>query len=212
MMFTGLVEEIGRVEQIRPAGGGARIAIAASKVLDELQLGDSIAVNGVCLTVVEKKDRHFTVETVQETLERTTLSMLRPGQRVNLERSLTPNSRMGGHFVQGHVDGVGEIRIYEKREPGYWLGVVVPEALLPFFVQKGSVAIDGISLTIAEIRENVIFIALIPHTASATILGNKKVSDRVNIEVDILGKYVHRVLELQKNGRIDMDKLKNWGY
>ncbi len=212
-MFTGLIEELGRIEAIEPVGGGKRLAIAAVLVPAGLTPGDSVAVNGVCLTVVACNSAGFTAEAVTETLERSTLASLRAGESVNLERALAASGRFGGHFVQGHVDGVGEVIALQPRAPGYWLQVKVPDALLPLMVEKGSIAIDGVSLTIAALEGETVSVALIPHSARQTTLGQKRRGDQVNIESDIIGKYVQRLLEGRPGKKpLTGEMLHEWGY
>ncbi len=212
-MFTGLIEEIGRVYRVDRYGEGVRLTIQAPQLASSLMLGESIAVDGVCLTVVQCEKDHFTVEAVAETLRRTTLSDLKPGDQVNLERALQPQSRLGGHFVQGHVDGVGHIISIRAHQPGFWFEISLEPELLPYVVEKGSIAIDGISLTVAEVNNQGIAVAVIPFTASHTTLGSKKVGDAVNIEVDILCKYVHRLLNKNSNrGDLTEEQMRGWGY
>lgn len=213
-MFTGLIEEMGRVAGIAPLGEGRRIEISATRVLEGLATGDSVAVNGVCLTVIEHGPRSLTVEAVTESLQRTSLSSLTAGEEVNLERALLATSRLGGHFVQGHVDGTGEVVARLQRDPGFWLQIRVPQALLPLMVEKGSVAVDGVSLTIAAVEGDQISIALIPHSARQTTLGRKQPGDRVNLETDIIGKYVQRLLAGRGTtpGSLTGEMLQDWGY
>jgi riboflavin synthase len=212
-MFTGLIEEIGRLANIKSVGGGLRLTIFASAVMPDLAAGDSVSVNGICLTVVAFESAAFTVEAVGETVSRTTLTDFKAGEAVNLERALSASSRLGGHFVQGHVDGIGIIAAIEKRDPGLWLRIRLDEELLPCMVEKGSIAVDGVSLTIAELGADAVSIAVIPHTAASTTLADRKVGSRVNIEADILGKYVRRFLQTSKPGEgLSPQKLQDWGY
>jgi riboflavin synthase len=212
-MFTGLVEEIGTILQIDSIVNGFFIRVQAKTILDDIKTGDSVALNGVCLTVLEKSGNGFSVEAVGETASRTTLAHWQPGIKVNLERALQPLSRIGGHFVQGHVDGVGKITGIETRDPGHWLQVQTVDSYHKFLVEKGSVAIDGISLTIAHIAMNTFDIAVISHTYSVTTLHDRRVGDEVNIEVDILGKYVYNFLNpVRSTDRISVQKLTEWGF
>lgn len=212
-MFTGLIEEIGHIQRIEAFGGGSRITIAGKQVLSDLKLGDSVALNGVCLTVVARTETAFQVEAVAETLQRSTLGTLNQGDAVNLERAVQANSRLGGHFVQGHVDDIGEITSLTAKDPGHWLEIKLAEELLSFVVEKGSIAIDGVSLTIAQVEADRIAIALIPHSAQATTLSGKKSGDKVNIECDIIAKYVGRYLGLRKKEtNISDELLRQWGY
>ena len=198
-MFTGLVEEQGRVAALDPVGDGIRLRISAKTVLDDIEIGASIAVNGVCLTVVEFTDDGFAVDAVPETMERTSLGELDLGSTVNLERSVRASDRLGGHIVQGHVDATTTILKIEPHDDGSWrYHFVLDEELAPYIVEKGSVTVDGISLTIASLEAGSFSIAVIPHTASATTLGSREVGARVNTEVDVLAKYVERQLSLRK--------------
>lgn len=208
-MFTGIIEAVGTVRNI----GAGRLRFEAPAVATRLAIGDSVAVNGVCLTVVACNSAGFTAEAVTETLERSTLASLRAGESVNLERALAASGRFGGHFVQGHVDGVGEVIALQPRAPGYWLQVKVPDALLPLMVEKGSIAIDGVSLTIAALEGETVSVALIPHSARQTTLGQKRRGDQVNIESDIIGKYVQRLLEGRPEKKpLTGEMLHEWGY
>jgi len=213
-VFTGLIEEIGRVAAISPLGEGRRIEITAARVLEGLAAGDSVAVNGVCLTVIGQGERTFAVEAVAESLTRTTLKNLMIGEEVNLERALLATGRLGGHFVQGHVDGEGEVIALEPRNPGFWLRIRVPRELAPLMVEKGSITIDGVSLTIAAVEGELISIALIPHSAQRTTLGYKRSGSRVNLEADIIGKYVQRLLAGRGTapGSLTGERLQDWGY
>ncbi len=212
-MFTGLIEEIGQIRSIENFGDGSRIHINATKILDDINLGDSIAVNGVCLTVVSHSDNSFSVEAVKETMTRSALSELKIHQNVNLERALKANSRLGGHFVQGHVDGIGTVLAMDKQDPGYLLKIQLPAELSKFLVEKGSIAINGISLTLASVESDRISLAIIPHTVQATTLHALKSGDSVNIEVDVLGKYIYKMVGpfAQQSG-ITLEKLKDFGF
>jgi len=189
-MFTGIVEERGSV-----AEAGARLTIECRRVLEDLTIGASIAVNGVCLTAVEVSEKGFTADLAPETLDRSNLGDLRVGDGVNLERPITLAARLSGHIMQGHVDGTAALESLTPLADGNWeLRVRVPEALDRYLVYKGSIAIDGISLTIADIEDRVVRVAIIPHTYSATNLSGRKLGNRVNIECDILAKHVEKLL------------------
>ena len=188
-MFTGIVEGRG---QVRSANG--RLQVEAGAVAQDLAVGDSIAVNGVCLTVAERGETGLAFDLAAETLERTTLGGLATGDRVNLERPVTLLTRLGGHLVQGHVDGVGSVREIETMQGGTTMRISVPEALRPYLVEKGSIAVDGVSLTVAGLHEDSFTVALVPHTLDATTLGTVRVGDAVNLEVDVLAKYVESLL------------------
>ena len=195
-MFTGIVEETGAVKAFFKGAAGARLEIEAAVVLRDLPLGGSIAVNGCCLTAVAITATSFAADLSPETLGKTNLGDLAAGARVNLERPLLPSSRLSGHFVQGHIDGTGELLGIDSIGDGNWkLRVRAPRDLLGYLVYKGSIAIDGISLTIANLEEDVIEVAIIPHTFQETNLGARKPGDRVNLEVDILAKYVARQMK-----------------
>ena len=195
-MFTGLIEEVGTVLRTIPGDRSLTLVIGARKVLEDLSVGGSIAVDGACLTVVATDAASFTADLSEETIKRTTLGNLRNAQRVNLERPLTPMARLGGHFVTGHVDGVGTLLSREARGDWHWFRFAFPPDLEPLLVLKGSVAVDGVSLTVAALEAGAFAVAVIPHTLAATTLGLKQPRDPVNLETDILGKYVQRMLAL----------------
>jgi riboflavin synthase len=194
-MFTGIVEELGRVQAITPDAGGARLEIAATRVLDDAEIGASIAVNGCCVTVVALGEGCFAVDAVSETLSRTDLGALQPGDRVNLERPVRLQDRLGGHLVQGHVDAAGTIRVRTPEADGSErIEFAAPEAVMRYVVEKGSITVDGISLTVAALSPEGFEVAVIPHTLAVTTLGTKEAGDTVNLEVDIVAKYVERLL------------------
>ena len=191
-MFTGLIEELGEVGNLIGAGYSYRLTIAAKKILENVEIGDSIAVNGACLTVVEKQDKGFTVDVMPETARCTTIGRLHMGEKVNLERTLRFGERLEGHLVSGHIEGVG--RILHRQEDGNALlfEIACDKTITRYIVKKGSVAVDGISLTVADVDENSFQVGVIPHTAAVTTLGFKRVGDRVNIETDLIGKYIEK--------------------
>jgi riboflavin synthase len=194
-MFTGIIEELGRVCAVVPNAGGARIEIDAVTVLDDATIGASIAVNGCCLTVVELGDGHWAADAVVETLARTNLGALTAGDPVNLERPVRLADRLGGHLVQGHVDGTGALRTREPQSDGSeLLGFSAPPEVLRYVVHKGSITVDGISLTVAAVHDDGFQIAVIPHTLVVTTLGARKAGALVNLEVDLIAKYVERLL------------------
>lgn len=193
-MFTGIVEAIGRVLAVERGDGGARLRLRMPPEVDDLRPGGSLAVDGVCLTLVGVEGETVAADIALETLRRTTLGDLRPGAAVNLERPLAASGRFSGHLVQGHVDGVGTITRVERDGEGQWMEVSLPAGLARFVVEKGSVAIDGVSLTVAAVEDNRCAVALIPHTLAVTTLSSKGLGDPVNVEVDILAKYVARLL------------------
>ena len=195
-MFTGIVEELGIVRNLSLLPESGQLTLEGRKVLNETQIGDSIAVNGVCLTVIRKSEREFTVDVMAETLQKTNLSELKGGSRVNLERALQLQTRLGGHLVSGHVDGVGYIRQITPWGIAQVYEIGAPPALLSFMLPKGSIAIDGISLTIIDVEVDYFTVSLIPHTFKETTLGLKGIGTSVNLETDLIGKYVARFMGL----------------
>jgi riboflavin synthase len=193
-MFTGIIEAIGTVRECSRPGGGARVHIGAGPLVEGLRVGDSIAVDGACLTVAVLEGDGFTCDLSAETLNRTTLRMLRAGSRVNLERPLRLGDRLGGHLVTGHVDAVGQIAERAPHGDGEFTRIRFPQALGLLLVMKGSIAVDGISLTVAELSRDTFGVAVIPHTLHHTTLRSKRVGDLVNLEADLLGKHVARLL------------------
>ncbi len=196
-MFTGIVETTGIVVDIVDLGEGRALVIEAPAVTDGLPIGGSVAVNGACLTAVEVAGTRFRVEAITETLRRTNLGLLDAGGRVNLERAMAAGGRFDGHVVQGHVDGVGSVVSIEPDGTGVRLRIATPEGLLRYIVEKGSVTVDGVSLTVAEVHPDGFDVALIPHTMEVTTFGDYATGDSVNLEVDILAKYVERLLEFR---------------
>lgn len=197
-MFTGLIEEIGKVKKIDSINGGKRINISASKIMDDIKVDDSIAVNGVCLTAVKIETNSITVEAVGETLKKTTLNELKENQIVNLERAVRLNDRLGGHLVQGHVNGVGRILNIQKLGENYFLEVEVDPKLTKYLIDEGSISIDGISLTIAKLVENKVGVSIIPHTWKNTNLNTRNIGAKVNIETDVIAKYIEKLLQNKK--------------
>ncbi len=195
-MFTGIVEEIGTVRAAQPA----RLTIAAQKALDGTKLGDSIAINGACLTVIALDSQSFSVEVSPETLRRTNLGQLRPGDGVNLERGLAVGDRMGGHFVQGHVDGTGRIVSLTPEEGAILMKVSAPAEIMGYVVEKGFIAVDGVSLTIISRDATSFTISLVPYTREHTTLGSRRPGNTVNIEVDVLAKYVEQLIKARQSG------------
>lgn len=211
-MFTGIIEELGVVKQIERQKALMRVAILAKAVLEDLKVGDSLTVNGACLTVVDFSDADLTVELSPETLTVTHLGSLKVGDGVNLERAMQLNDRLGGHLVSGHVDGVGRIRKRELQGDTYVMSIEAPPEVLRYCVKKGSVAVDGVSLTINEVTDREFTVSIIPHTARVTTLGMKQVGDYVNLEGDLIGKYIERLLrhDAPKPGveKIDIEYLR----
>jgi riboflavin synthase len=194
-MFTGIVEEMGAVASLEKTLAGIRMTILASAVMSDLKIGDSVSVNGICLTVVSKTDNDFNVDISPETLSVTTLGGFAVGTPVNLERAMKLNERIGGHLVAGHVDGVGVIRNRHQDNNAIVFTIGAPPEILRYCVAKGSITVDGISLTINAVTEHGFSVAIIPHTAKVTTLGLKQVNDPVNLESDLIGKYVERLLQ-----------------
>jgi len=214
VMFTGIIEDKGKVLRVEYRGQEKRLTIGLTPYLTEVQLGDSINVNGVCLTVARNKEEVIELDLSQETLQKTILGELREGDQINLERALKLTDRLGGHIVTGHIDGVGVIVERRKERDFFQLRIRIPESVSRYVVQKGSIAIDGISLTVNEYQGGEIQITLIPYTIEKTTLMDKQVGDRVNVEADILGKYVEKFLiqRDKKSGEVDQSFLKEHGF
>lgn len=193
-MFTGIVEELGVVASLIRSSQAGKLVVSANQDFAESKIGDSIAVNGVCLTISNLRRNFLEFDVSSETIRRTTLGQIKVGEKVNLERALMLADRLGGHVVNGHIDGVAEIRKIVTAGKGFDLYLALPSDLLRYLVYKGSLAIEGVSLTAAEVQDGLVVVAVIPHTAQATTLGQKRVGDRVNVEVDILSKYIERHL------------------
>jgi riboflavin synthase len=198
-MFTGIVEELGRVAAIEETSDAARLRVVGAG-LDDLKSGDSVAVNGVCLTAADLHDDGFTADVMRETLLRSTLGALASGDPVNLERAVTPTTRLGGHLVQGHVDGVATVTARRPAEHWEEVDLALPETLSSYVVEKGSITLDGVSLTVAAIAGDTVTVSLIPETLRRTTLGSRAVGDQVNVEVDILAKYVEKLLSTRGQG------------
>jgi riboflavin synthase len=211
-VFTGIVEDIGTIVSLSPLRAGTSVAVATRLPADGIALGDSIAVSGVCLTVTGKGDGKFTADVSRETLSRTTLSSARPGTRVNLERSLTLSGRLGGHIVYGHVDGTGTIREIRPQGEARVFHIQADPSIMKFVVYKGAVAVDGVSLTVSAVRPEGFELTLIPLTLESTTFGVSRPGERVNIEADIVGKYVLRHLEWGGGGGVTLDFLKQHGF
>ena len=215
-MFTGLIEEIGSVESVVKSAKSARITIKANKVLEGVKLGDSISTNGVCLTVTSFDSGRFSIDVMAETMRRSNFKHFAPGEKVNLERALSLGDRLGGHMVSGHIDGVGTILRYEKEDNAVWITVSAAPEILDYVILKGSIAIDGVSLTVAYVDESIFRVSIIPHTKDATTLLHKKMGDEVNLECDMIGKYIEKFLsnrgEKPVKKEIDMNFLNENGY
>lgn len=217
-MFTGIIESMGIVRSMTRKGEDALFMIDSAINLAEVKIGDSIAVNGACLTATAKSKTGFTADVSAETLSRTNLKLIKGGDKVNLEKSLRMSDFLGGHIVLGHVDGVGTIKDKTEKSNSIIVGIDVDESLTRYIVEKGSVTVDGISLTVNRCEKTFFYVNVIPHTAQATTIGFKKVGDPVNIETDILGKYVEKLLMTgrdkngKQDGRIDLNFLAQHGY
>lgn len=217
-MFTGIIEEIGTVRRIERGAAGARLTIAAKTVLEGTKLGDSIATNGVCLTVVSMTADSFSADVMAESLRRSSLGALQSGSPVNLERAMPMNGRFGGHIVSGHIDGTGTIASQKREDDAVWVTVNTSASLLRYIVEKGSIAIDGVSLTVAAVDQTGFSVSIIPHTGAQTILLDKKPGETVNLECDVIGKYVEKLLapyapaEKSTSSSITMEFLAQHGF
>ena len=197
-MFTGIVEEIGKIAGIQKGAKSAVLTIQADKVLEDVHIGDSIAVNGVCLTVTSFEKNTYTADVMNETLQRSSLGSLSIGSSVNLERAMAANGRFGGHIVSGHIDGTGTITQVKRDDNAIWYTIMAEASLMKYIVEKGSITIDGISLTVATVSDTDFQVSIIPHTQANTVLSDRKTGDVVNLETDIIGKYVEKLLQPQK--------------
>lgn len=209
-----MIEEVGRLKSIRKKENSIKLSIDANKILQDIQLGDSIAVNGICLTTTSFTDREFTADVMAETLSRTSLSILKGNSEVNLERAMPMNGRFGGHIVTGHIDGTGTIVKVEKDKTAIWYTIKTTKGIMKYIVEKGSIAIDGISLTVAKVAGEEFSVSIVPHTLEHTTLLSKKANDIVNLENDCIGKYVEKLLNSenkQKSG-LTMDFLSQHGF
>lgn len=210
-MFTGIIEEKGTIESVLRGSRSCRLTIRADAIFSDLKLGDSIAVNGVCLTASEINAPYFTADVMAETMRRTNLESAAKGAHVNLERAMQLNGRFGGHIVSGHIDGTGTVLSLVREDNAVWVRIAADEGILRYIVEKGSVALDGISLTVAEVSRGGFGVSVIPHTAAETTLLERKPGDRINIECDIIGKYVEK-LTAEKESGITMDFLEKYGF
>jgi riboflavin synthase len=197
-MFTGLVKDIGTIKSIIPNSTGKEFIIAAPELYSEIQIDDSVATNGCCLTATEVTGNTFKVQAVHVTLEKTNLGKLKQGDKVNLELALRPMDRLGGHFVQGHVNGVGKIQTIKPRGNNWEITVTAPKELFKYMISEGSIAVDGISLTIAKLTDTTFTVSIIPHTYENTVLHTKKIGDSVNIEVDMMAKYLENFMRFDQ--------------
>ena len=215
-MFTGIIEEVGVLEELSTGNGFGLMEIKCNKVLEDTKIGDSIATNGVCLTVKEKSSSSFKAEVMGETLAKSNLGSLKVGDKLNLERALRLSDRLGGHIVSGHIDGVGKIVSIKEESNGTWFTIAAPKEVLKYIIYKGSIGIDGISLTVAEISNEVFKVSVIPHTLENTILIDKQINSRVNLECDLIGKYIEKFInikhEIKKANDITIEFLTNNGF
>ena len=206
-MFTGIVEETGTIKKIEKGTSSGRLTIEADKVLQGSKIGDSIAVNGVCLTITGMSGHLFTADVMAETMRRSKLGSLSQGSRVNLERALSLQTRLGGHIVSGHIDGTGTITRMEREDNAVWVTVTAEPTVLKYIIEKGSITIDGISLTVAYVDDTCFRVSIIPHTAEETTLLTQKAGDTVNLECDMLGKYVERLLHFEQTTEEQTSKI-----
>lgn len=203
-MFTGIVEEIGTVVSISKGVQSSKLTLQGDVIFEDMHIGDSIAVNGVCLTVTTKTSNTFTVDVMAETLRRSSLGSLTNGSKVNMERAMAANGRFGGHIVSGHIDGTGVIESFVKEDNAVWVTINTPSKILKYIIEKGSITIDGISLTVAYVDSDCFKVSLIPHTAANTTLLSKKPGDIVNLENDVVGKYIDKLLHFKDNSEEEM--------
>ncbi len=215
-MFTGIIEEVGTIRSIKKGAKSAVITVEAQKILEDIHLGDSICTNGVCLTVVSFDQSSYSVDVMHETLRRTNLGDLQGGSRVNLERAMAADGRFGGHIVAGHIDGTGTIISMTRDDNAIWIVISAEKEILKYIVSKGSITIDGISLTVADVDSSGFSVSVIPHTGANTTLLSKKPGDTVNLETDMIGKYVEKLLHFQaeekKESKITMEFLAEHGF
>jgi riboflavin synthase len=217
-MFTGIIEEVGTLEELSTGNGFGLMEIKCNKVLEDTRIGDSIATNGVCLTVKEKSNHSFKAEVMGETLAKSNLGSLKIGDKLNLERALRLSDRLGGHIVSGHIDGVGEIVSIKEESNGTWFTISTSKEVLKYIIYKGSIGIDGISLTVAAVSDELFKVSVIPHTLENTILAEKKVNSKVNLECDLVGKYIEKLFtpkdekEEVKKSHITMEFLRENGF
>ncbi len=209
-MFTGIIEELGTVLNIERGVKSSRITIGGDKIFDDLKVGDSVSVNGMCSTAVTVSDHTFTADIMAESMRRTNLGDLKKGVRVNLERAMPLNGRFGGHIVSGHVDGTGVILSQIREDNAVWVTISAPDAVMRYVIEKGSIAIDGVSLTVAKVYADAFAVSLIPHTAAETTLLLKRSGERVNLECDIVGKYIEKFTGKQSGITLDFLKEHNF--
>jgi riboflavin synthase len=215
-LFTGLVEEVGTVESVKKGPKSATITIKAKKILEDIRPGDSVATNGVCLTVTSFTSNSLKVDVMAETMRRSNLDNLSSGSKVNLERALKLGDRLGGHIVSGHIDGTGTLKDFRQEDNAVWVSITAPPDILKYIINKGSIAVDGISLTVAYVDNECFKVSIIPFTGDETTLLQKNIGDKVNLEVDMIGKYVEKLLSFEKDSpsksNIDVNFLSKHGF
>ncbi len=215
-MFTGIIQEVGKISQRQNVGGGVQLTIRSVSVGSELSIDDSVSINGCCQTVISKSGNDFTVEAVEETLKKTTLGEFNAGREVNLELAMRVNDRLGGHLVLGHIDGTAIVSALEEKESSWLYTLQLPTEFMRYIIHVGSIAIDGVSLTVAHLNEHKLTVSLIPHTFENTTFKHLKPGMRVNFECDLVGKYIERLMSQNspesRISSITSDKLKGWGY
>ena len=218
-MFTGIVEELGEVISLKRGSKSAILTIQGDTIFEDLKLGDSVAVNGVCLTATNISHHTFTADVMNETFHRSSLGKLKKGDVVNLERAMAANGRFGGHMVAGHIDDVGELVKIKQDDNAVWFTIKAPAKIMKYCIEKGSIALDGISLTIAKLTEDTLSVSMIPHTIKNTNFGRKKLGDLINLENDMVGKYIDKLLHFkeeeqtkQTSGTLTMEMLRNAGF
>lgn len=216
-MFTGIIQEVGRISSIKKVGGGVQLSVSGPQSAGELSIDDSVAINGVCQTVIAKRGREFTVEAVEETLKKTTLGQLASHAEVNLELAMKLNDRLGGHLVLGHVDGIGVVKSVERKESSWLFTIEIPQQFQHYVIPVGSIAIDGVSLTVARLEGKFVTVSIIPHTFENTTFKSLIAGSTVNLEFDLIGKYIERLMAVNSSGAkgtntLSVEKLREWGY
>jgi len=215
-MFTGIIQEMGTISSIKKVGGGVQLTVFGPKSAAEVSIDDSVAINGVCQTVIAKSSNEFTVAAVEETLKKTTLGQLASHSQVNLELAMKLNDRLGGHLVLGHVDGVGVVKSVEKKESSWLFTIEIPKHFQQYVIPVGSIAIDGVSLTTARLEEHLVTVSIIPHTFENTTFKFLRAGSNVNLEFDLIGKYIERLMTVNSGEKVtsalSVEKLREWGY
>lgn len=210
-MFTGIIEETGKIEAVKHGSKSCELLISANKIFDDLKIGDSVAVNGICLTVTSIAPPLFCADVMAETMRRTNIGVLSKGSSVNLERAMQLNGRFGGHIVSGHIDGTGTVINMRREDNAVWVSISAEPKILKYIIEKGSVTLDGISLTVADVQKDKFSVSIIPHTGQETTLLSKTTGDKINIECDIVGKYIEKLTQ-QENSGITVEMLSQYGF